>query len=84
LPESLWKIVDAAVTEGRAKSADAEIGRLIREEHKARRESIAELEALLQEGIDSGPPIRADESFWRERRERLLARHNQTTKPTRS
>ncbi len=30
-----------------------------------------ELEALLLEGLNSGPPIRADEAFWRQLRERI-------------
>ena len=34
----------------------------------------AELEKLLDEGMASGPPIRADDAFWAERRRVLAAK----------
>lgn len=40
-----------------------------------------ELEALALEGLDSGEPIQGDESYWSDKRERLLERHRKAGVP---
>ncbi len=34
-----------------------------------------EMEAAALEGLNSGPPIEANDQFWEEKRNRFLARH---------
>ena len=39
----------------------------------------AELEAMLEEGMNSGPPVRATPEFWENLRQRVEARHADRT-----
>lgn len=37
------------------------------------------LEAMLLEGVESGPPIEATEEFWKQKKERLVREYHERT-----
>ena len=58
--------------DGRHRDKDGEI-------HKKR--GWEKLEELIIEGLDSGPPIRADKAFWEEKMRRLHERYPELDQP---
>jgi antitoxin ParD1/3/4 len=78
LPESLREFVEEQVAKGGFGSADAFLLALVREAQK--REAKAKLEALLLEGLESGPATPMTPEEWadirREVRERLESDRN--------
>jgi len=75
MPASMRKFVDQR-TKATSHSTPTEYVRsLIREDQKrAKSES---LESLLQEGLDSGPPIDASsDEWWQRKRATLIRRHS--------
>ncbi|MSV35882.1 MAG: type II toxin-antitoxin system ParD family antitoxin [Bryobacterales bacterium] len=63
LPEDLKDYVEAQIKRGYSTPSEY-VRELIREDRK--RHAGAKLDALLLEGLNSGDPIRADETFWAE------------------
>jgi hypothetical protein len=43
--------------------------------------SDAQLESLLQEGVDSGPSAEISDAQWEQRRQDLISRHSRHSKP---
>ena len=72
IPDSLRPVVDARVAESGYHSPDEYIRDLIVEDQK--RAERARLEKLLQEGLDSGDPIKCTPEFWERKRRELIAR----------
>ena len=62
LPESLAKFVEQEVAEGGYESAEKYIRHLIAVEHKRRAKE--RLQALIEEGLDSGEPEEATPEWW--------------------
>lgn len=77
LPETLKRYVDGKVSSGIYGSASEFVREAIREK-MAREEDLerarAKLEALLIEGLESGPPIRITENYFEEKKAQLLKR----------
>ncbi len=69
LPESLKAFVEEKVRKGGYGTASEYVRELIREARK--REAQARLEALLLEGIDSGPPREMTAKDWADLRRRV-------------
>ena len=61
LSDDAARVIEAEVSAGRQPSADAVLDKLLREE-RTRRDH---LDALIDEGFESGPAIPVDEEFWR-------------------
>jgi antitoxin ParD1/3/4 len=78
LPPSLKEFVMAQAAEGKYDTPDEYVSALVAAERK--RQAVERLETLIQEGIDSGPPIEANDEFWaktrRELDERLRKHHS--------
>jgi antitoxin ParD1/3/4 len=71
LPEKMREYVNEKVAEGGYSTASEYVRQLIREDQKrAARERV---DALLLEGIQSGPPIEATDEWWQEKETRLSA-----------
>lgn len=66
LPETLEKFVEQEVAEGGYESAEKYIRHLISVEHKRRAKE--RLQALIEEGLDSGEPEEATPEWWAELR----------------
>jgi antitoxin ParD1/3/4 len=62
LPDTLKAFVDTQVEEGDYGSASEYIRDLIREDKQ--RKFGQKLQAMIEEGLNSGPPIVADAAFW--------------------
>jgi antitoxin ParD1/3/4 len=73
LPGSLTEFIVTQVEAGKFKSPDEYVSSLVSAERK--RQAIERLEALIQEGIDSGPPIEANDEFWEQMHRELEERH---------
>ncbi len=69
-PEPLRKHIDARVASGRFPSAEDYLRQLVERD----RTRLQRLEALLDEGIESGEPIEVDDAFWTERQAELERR----------
>ena len=69
LPKSMKGFVESQIKEGGYSTASEYVRELIRTAQK--RAAQENLERLLMEGMNSGPPIEVNEEFWRERREKL-------------
>lgn len=72
LPEPLRAFVDEQVAAGNYTNPSNYLEELVREDQKRRAQD--RLEALLLEGLDSGPPIKVTPEYWEHKRARLLAR----------
>ena len=72
LPEYLKRWVEAQVAAGGNGDTSEYIRELIRFDRKRKAEE--RLEALLLEGLDSGPPIEITPEFWERKRRELVAR----------
>lgn len=77
LPRGQREYVAACVTEGGYGSASEFVRELIRKDAKER--AADKLQAMLLEGLDSGPPIRGSTKFFAE----LRARIDELAKPKR-
>jgi antitoxin ParD1/3/4 len=73
LSASMKEFIDAQVAENGYSTASEYICALIRADQK--RQAEEKLEALLIEGLDSGPPIEVTPEFWEKKRAALLERH---------
>ena len=73
IPESLRDTIQGRLTEGGYASVSEYVGELIRADLK--RKARERLEALLLEGLDSGEPIVVDDEYWKQKRERLIAKY---------
>jgi len=73
LPEALRQFVDEKVKSGGYGTASEYIRELIRHAQKQEEEQ-ERLEALLLEGLDSGPGIEVTPEFWKELRAELVGR----------
>jgi antitoxin ParD1/3/4 len=71
LPEPLRQFVDDKVKSGGYGTASEYIGELIRQAQNAEEEQVR-LEALLLEGLDSGPGTEVTPEFWKELRPGLV------------
>jgi antitoxin ParD1/3/4 len=71
LPEALKEYVQRRVAEGAFSDPGDHVGALIREDRK--RQAEARLEALLLEGLDSGPATPMTAEDWREIRAEVEA-----------
>ncbi len=72
LPEPMRAYVDQQVAAGGYSTASEYIRQLVREDQK--RAAKQRLEALLMEGIESGPAAEVDDDYWAEKKARLLKR----------
>jgi antitoxin ParD1/3/4 len=72
LSEPLRAFVEEQVAGGSYATASNYLEELVREDQKRRAQM--RLEALLLEGLDSGPPITVTPEYWEQKRARLLAR----------
>lgn len=73
LPETLKQFIEAQVAEGGYGTASEYLQALVREDQQ--RKAQEKLEALLLEGLDSGPGIEATPEYWERKRAELLERH---------
>ena len=78
LPGSLKKYVQERVSTGGYGNTSEYVRDLIRGEQKQRAK--AELEALIMEGINSGPSSEVNEEFWEGLRARVTQRSKQRKK----
>jgi len=78
LPETLREYVEDQVTSGGYGTASEFLRELIREDKK--RKAQEKLDALLLEGLNSGPGEEVTPEFWQRLRAELLERHAQRTK----
>jgi antitoxin ParD1/3/4 len=72
LPEELHQFVLERVASGQYASPSDYVGQLVQADQKQR--ARAELERLLKEGLESGPPIPVTPEFWADLR-REIADH---------
>ncbi|MGK7915836.1 MAG: type II toxin-antitoxin system ParD family antitoxin [Prochloraceae cyanobacterium] len=77
LPEGMKHFVEAQVIAGEYSTASEYIRSLIRNEQK--RQADAKLEALLLEGLDSGPATEITEEDWSNIKNRVRARLDRIT-----
>jgi antitoxin ParD1/3/4 len=70
LPDSMRAFIEQKVTQGGYSTASEYIRQLVREDQKQAAQQ--RLEALLIEGLDSGPAKEMTAADWEERRRRLL------------
>ncbi len=73
LPDPMKEFVEAQVTEGGYTTTSEYVRELIRADQKRRTQE--RLEALLLDGLDSGPPVEATPEFWQQLRTDLLERY---------
>lgn len=69
LPGAMKKYVQERVASGGYGNTSEYVRELIRTEQKQRAK--AELEALLLEGINSGPGVEVNEEFWKNLRQQI-------------
>lgn len=72
LPRPLKEFVDEQISSGESGSASAYVRKLIQADRK--RKAHEQLDAALQEGLDSGPSIEVTPQFWVEFRQELKRR----------
>ena len=73
LPDSMKAFVDVQIQERGYGSSSEYVRDLIRNDQI--RQAEQRLSALLQEGLESGPAIPADDAYWANKREALRRRH---------
>jgi antitoxin ParD1/3/4 len=73
LPEALQEFVDRQVTEGGYSDASAYLHKLLREEQKKKAKE--KVEALLLEGLESGPVTPMTAQDWEDIRREVRERH---------
>jgi len=67
IPESMQEFVNQQIVSGNYKNASEYILHLINRDQRHK----AELETMLLEGIDSGPPIEVTDGWWQQKRSML-------------
>jgi antitoxin ParD1/3/4 len=72
LPESMKTFVDVQIKERGYGSSSEYIRDLIRNDEI--RQAEKRLAGLLREGLESGPAVPADKTYWEKKREQLLKR----------
>jgi antitoxin ParD1/3/4 len=72
LPDSMKQFVQDRVSEGGYSSVSEYIHELIRADQ--RRKAEERIDALLLEGLDSGPPVPVTPEYWEEKKRRLTER----------
>jgi antitoxin ParD1/3/4 len=72
LPDSMKHFVQDRVSEGGYSSVSEYVRELIRADQRRRAEE--RIDALLLEGLDSGPPIPVTPEYWEEKKRRLTER----------
>jgi antitoxin ParD1/3/4 len=73
LPDSMRTFIDQKVTQGGYSTASEYIRQLVRDDQK--RAAQQRLEALLMEGLESGPSHEMTAEDWDELRRRVWQRH---------
>jgi antitoxin ParD1/3/4 len=73
LPDSMRTFIEQKIAQGGYSTASEYIRQLVRDDQK--RAAQERLEALLLEGIDSGPPHEMTAGDWEELRRRVWQRH---------
>lgn len=73
LPDSMRAFIEQKVAQGGYSTASEYIRQLVREDQK--RAAQQRLDALLIEGIESGPPVEMTANDWAELRRRVWQRH---------
>lgn len=66
LPDELKAFIDQQVAEQNFMTSSEYIRSLVRKEHEA-----AKLKAMILEGVESGPTIPLDETYYERKRERI-------------
>ncbi len=79
LPESMKTFVQERVAEGGYSSASEYVRDLIRADQKRKAEE--RIDALLLEGLDSGPPIAVTPEYWEEKKRKLTERLGKAVRP---
>ncbi len=79
LPESMRRWIDEQIAKGGYGTASEFVRQLIREAQK--REAEARLEALLLEGLESGPPTEMTQADWAALKDRVVRRLSDGTAP---
>lgn len=69
LPQPLKKFVDGQVKDGGYSGASDYVRDLIRDHQK--QVAVQHLRSLIAEGLNSGPGVVADKSFWAAKRKKL-------------
>jgi antitoxin ParD1/3/4 len=72
LPDAMKHFVQDRVSEGGYSSVSEYVRELIRADQ--RRKAEERIDALLLEGLDSGPPIPVTAEYWEEKKRRLTER----------
>lgn len=72
LPESMKSFVQERVSEGGYSSVSEYVRDLIRADQKRRVEE--RVDALLLDGLNSGPPIEVTPEYWEDKKRRLVER----------
>ncbi len=72
LPQAMKHFVQDRVSEGGYSSVSEYVRDLIRTDQ--RRKAEERIDALLLEGLDSGPPIPVTPEYWEEKKRRLTER----------
>ena len=72
LPDSMKHFVQDRVSEGGYSSVSEYVRELIRADQ--RRKAEERIDALLLEGLDSGPPIPVTPEYWEEKKRKLTER----------
>jgi antitoxin ParD1/3/4 len=72
LPEALREFVEERVTEGSFANASDYVRALIRDDRAKRAQAV--LESKLLEGLESGPPVVADDAYWDDLKRDVRAR----------
>ena len=72
LPDSMKHFVQDRVSEGGYSSVSEYVRELIRADQ--RRKSEERIDALLLEGLDSGPPIPVTPEYWEDKKRKLTER----------
>jgi antitoxin ParD1/3/4 len=79
LPESMKHFVQERVTEGGYSSVSEYVRDLIRADQKRKVEE--RIDALLLEGLDSGPPIPVTQEYWDGKKRKLTERLGKAIRP---
>jgi antitoxin ParD1/3/4 len=77
LPDEVREFIEEQIKSGRYESPSAMVAALVEEARV--REARERLNALLEEGENSGPPIDFTEEWWAARKASLLARLSNPT-----
>ena len=79
LPESMKHFVQDRVSEGGYSSASEYVRELIRADQ--RRKAEERIDALLLDGLDSGPSIPVTPEYWEEKKRKLTERLGKAIQP---